>query len=565
MSTFQRIWKYRFHYVLVMPFLIFIFVFKGIPWFVSLYLTFVDFKIFEGLFGSAWVGMDNVKALFANPAFRTAIANTLIMKFGYILLCGLFALIVSLGVSSVASKRLKSFFSTLFLVPFFIPSIVFAYTVMFILSPSASPFLQLQTLVLAEAGLFRLLYISVEVLKTCGIPIVMALAAISWRERSSGWSGRGFGATNVVPAVKAIAAFMLLQLSTVLSTDFELIESLYNPLVYQTGDVLDTFQFRSGLLMADVNAYAASSFIQFWIQVVCTILAYFAVKGLFSKDVFSSGAAGSDSVSVSGSAVKPSGAGIGSFVGILVSLLYAALVIFPVYVLFVYPFTVQSSSGVGLSELFPFGTTVYYFFINLAIVVGNFLFTAALAYPLTVKDLPGRKLYKALLILVMAMGSGTLHEYLLVKELGMINTIFPYFIYGLIAIVNVFVVKSIFNARYGSLKEQASAEGRGELDAFFTVFLAKMWKPLVALGILQYVSLRNSYFVPLLYLSDPVKYPPILQFRGISSTLQSMGVEGWSPVALQFGAVIAIPSVLLLIVFRRLLTSEAFISQIRKL
>jgi putative aldouronate transport system permease protein len=207
---------------------------------------------------------------------------------------------------------------------------------------------------------------------------------------------------------------------------------------------------------------------------------------------------------------------------------------------------------------------VVYFLINLAAVIISFLITLTLAYPLTVKDLPGRGIYKVYLVVVLVMGVGSLHEYILFKNMGMINTFYPHLFSGFISI-GVFVLKSIFNSKYSELKEKASLEGRGELHTFFCLFVPKVWKPLIALGVLQFVAMWNSFYSSLVYMTRGDAFSPIMLFKTISTAGNKMGIAFNDRIILEFGAIISLPSILLLVIFRKLLTSEVFISQSRKL
>jgi putative aldouronate transport system permease protein len=130
------------------------------------------------------------------------------------------------------------------------------------------------------------------------------------------------------------------------------------------------------------------------------------------------------------------------------------------------------------------------------------------------------------------------------------------------SILHVFVLKSIFNSKYGELKEKAAAEGRGELHSLIFLYIPKVWKPLLALGILQFVTLWNSYYSAMVYINDMSQAPPVLKFNLL---LNSGEISYGDPLILQYAALISAPSVILLLVFRRLLTSEVFTSQLRKL
>lgn len=224
-NLLHRIWKYKLHYIIVLPALVFILILKVIPFLNGLYLSFVDYKVFKGLYSSPWVGTANFTKLFDDPAFRNALSNTLIIKLSYIAVCGMTALILALLVSMIHSRWLRNLFTSIFLIPYFIPAAVFAYLALLILSPDHSPILQIKSFVWVDQSWFRPLLVAAEVIKTCGIPILIALAAITSKQialEQGGRSKSGFVLSNVIPALKAITAFMLMQFSTLLSPDQEL-------------------------------------------------------------------------------------------------------------------------------------------------------------------------------------------------------------------------------------------------------------------------------------------------------------------------------------------------------
>jgi len=563
-----RIWKYRLHYVIVLPALLLIVVFKVIPFLTGLFLPFVDFTPFRGLSGSPWAGTNNFRTLFALPEFRQIVTNTLVLNVGYVFAASAVALLLALALASVRWAPLRSVFATLFLMPYFIPSAVFAYVIAILLSPDRSPIFRLDVMPLGDEGWFRPLVIAAETLKTVGIPALVALTAIASRhEAELGRSGddgepggtvgsrpAGYLHLNVIPAVRAVVAFALVRLSMPLASDFDLMHSLVNPLVYRTGDTLATYGFRVGFINAQYSLAAAVWLLQFAVQLVFALAAYFLIRGSFAAVLFGR---------FERPRIKPANAGA-SWIGIAVAAAYGAVALLPLYVLFVVPLTARSESGVSAWSFLSIPGAIQYGFLFFAAAVVHMLMTATLAYPLTVRRLPGRGLYKLFLIFAALLGSGAIHEYFLFRSLGLVNTAFAVPLSGLVAIVPVFVLKSVFNAKYAHLKEQAEAEGRGELHAFVALFLPKVWKTWVALGVLQYTALAGAYQTSLLYLANPESFSPIMRFVSLTWGSPSAVALPGDPVVLAVGALVSLPGIALLLVFRPWLTSEALVGHIRR-
>ncbi len=251
----KRIWKYKFHYLLAFLPLLLIFLLKIIPFIVGIRMAFTDVKPLYGIFGSEWTGLANFEALFGMPEFVNVLGNTLAIKLSYMGVVGTVALVLALALSGIQSARLRNAFVLLFLIPYFIPSSVVADVAAYLLSPTQSIF-SIDSLLLTDPAYFRAIVYLLEALKTCGIPVLLALAAI--RAYQSGSHAPGVRRTSTFyPALRALVAFLLIQLSTILSTDFDLLYLLNNPLVYSVGDTVDTFGFRIGFMNANYGITSA--------------------------------------------------------------------------------------------------------------------------------------------------------------------------------------------------------------------------------------------------------------------------------------------------------------------
>src|SRR5690606_35292565 len=99
--------KYKLHYVIVLPAMLLIFVFKIIPLLGSFYLAFIQYQPFRGWFGSPWVGMANFSKLLEHPALHIVIGNTIAMKLGYMFLAGGISFVLALAVSAIQHRWLR--------------------------------------------------------------------------------------------------------------------------------------------------------------------------------------------------------------------------------------------------------------------------------------------------------------------------------------------------------------------------------------------------------------------------------------------------------------------------
>jgi ABC-type glycerol-3-phosphate transport system permease component len=144
----------------------------------------------------------------------------------------------------------------------------------------------------------------------------------------------------------------------------------------------------------------------------------------------------------------------------------------------------------------------------------------------------------------------------------MIDTVYPLLINGSIAIAGVFVLKGVFNARFASLKLQAEQEGQGEMRTFVVLFVPKVWRTLLGLGMLHFAGLWSGYIIPVIYLSDERYEPPITT---ITKLRDVMDIQHYPETVLQLGAIVSLPLIILFLIWSRFMTAEVFLSMSRRL
>jgi len=151
--------------------------------------------------------------------------------------------------------------------------------------------------------------------------------------------------------------------------------------------------------------------------------------------------------------------------------------------------------------------------------VGTFVsvcLTIALAYPLSRKSLFGRGPLMAVVIFTMLFSGGLIPTYLVVQELGMINTRWALIIPQAIGVWQVVIASTYFRTMIpDELYEAAQLDGCGDLRFLWKVCLP-LAKPMIAVVALMYaITQWNSYFDALLYLKDSDLYPIQLVLRNI--------------------------------------------------
>lgn len=142
--------------------------------------------------------------------------------------------------------------------------------------------------------------------------------------------------------------------------------------------------------------------------------------------------------------------------------------------------------------------------------------TILAAYPLSRKELPGRNLFMLLILFTMYFSGGMIPTYLLVKDLGMYNSVWALLIPAAISTYNLIVAKTFFeNSIPGELYESARLDGCGNGSMLYRIVLP-LSKAILAVLVLYYaVGIWNAYFDALIYVRDTSLHPLQIVLRNI--------------------------------------------------
>lgn len=172
------------------------------------------------------------------------------------------------------------------------------------------------------------------------------------------------------------------------------------------------------------------------------------------------------------------------------------------------------------------GNTVMYTVLGTAVSVTTILFGA---YALSRKDMPGRKILMLLFVITMFFDGGLITKYLVVRDLGMLDTVWAVVLPGAVGVWNLIIARSFFEHTIpNELREAAQMDGATDFKFFFQMVLP-LSKPLIMLMIMVHVVAHwNSFFDALIFLNDDSKYPLQLVLRNIliQSDVSSTGTTG---------------------------------------
>jgi putative aldouronate transport system permease protein len=529
------------YYLIALPAIVLILIFKIIPFFGTIIMSFKNYRRSKGLFGSETVGLSNYKNLFSDTALTQTLQDTLTRKFQIIILTALLAVILAVALSYIKGYRIRKTFSAIFLIPYFVPAVVLAYALLVLMSYS-SPFSSLFGYGFFEQQRnYRLILILLEAVRNCGIPVIIALAAIYGKENRDGETA--FWQNRLLPAVKVVSLLSLIQVSAALTLNLDIFTG-FDSFGYHSMNIFDMYILRTirGTGTRMYGQATAAWLLKFFIQAVLAVFIYNVIKRLSIKDLFKSAPKGSGREKKS------------NIFGLIVAVIYSLLIL----VLIISPAFAKDTYSEAAAVTIAYRSIIRYLFIAVAIVLFNTALTVTLAYPFTFKNLPGRKIYNIFLIMVMSIGTGGIYRYIFATHLGPEYIQWAYMmIAGSLPIINVFIIKGICsNEKY----EQDLIQKPYTFNRFFTGYVPKISKAIIALSGLNFLTIWGNVSEPLYKLTANTKdLSPVVDFMFKPYT-QQVTTES----LYRYGLLLSVPSLLILVVVLWLGDHRIFIGQARE-
>jgi putative aldouronate transport system permease protein len=163
--------------------------------------------------------------------------------------------------------------------------------------------------------------------------------------------------------------------------------------------------------------------------------------------------------------------------------------------------------------------------------------TILCAYPLTYNGLKGRNLINTLIIFTMYFSAGTIPNYILMKDLGLINNPLVLILPSCLSVFNMIILRSFFYSVPDSLRESAELDGANPFTVLLRIYLPLSAPVLATLALFYAVGRWNGFSDALLYLTKPEFHPIQLKLYNVINNLSSIeiatqeGIAGGVPQA----------------------------------
>ncbi|CAN7275104.1 carbohydrate ABC transporter permease [Paenibacillus sp. LjRoot153] len=186
----------------------------------------------------------------------------------------------------------------------------------------------------------------------------------------------------------------------------------------------------------------------------------------------------------------------------------------------------------------------------------NLIVTTLLAYPLSKKSVPGRNFILMALVFTMIFSGGIIPLYILVRSLGLYDSVWALVIPGMVSTFNLLIVKTYFENLPAEVEEAARVDGCGELATLFRIVLPLSAPIMATIGLFYGVTHWNEYFKGIFYLSDKSLMPMQVVLRSMIQTpnvstelsINSLVLDALPPETIKM-AVVVVATLPLLIVY----------------
>ena len=249
------------YYLMTVPGLIFVILFSYVPMF-GIVMAFQDYIPAKGILESKFAGMENFAYMFSMPESFRIFRNTLCIALGKIVFGTLAAIIFSILLNEIRIKLFKKTVQTIVYLPHFISWVILASVIKNMLNVDGSVNHILMQMgaesinFLGDNTYFPLMLIFTDVWKEFGYNSIVYLAALTSIDPGlyeaatidgASWWQRVVHVTlpGILPIIFLMSA---MNLSNILNAGFDQVYNLVTPIVYESGDILDTWIYRIGLI-----------------------------------------------------------------------------------------------------------------------------------------------------------------------------------------------------------------------------------------------------------------------------------------------------------------------------
>lgn len=287
------------YYLMISPGVILLFAFTFVPLFYSV-IAFQKFNPALGIQNSPWVGLDNFLFIFRIQDARQVFGNTIFIATMKIIMIIIVPITFALLLNEIRFMRIKRTIQTLVYLPHFLSWVILAGILRTILTRNGlmNDFLGLFGIepiyFLGNPNVFPWVVIFSETWKEFGFETIVYLAALTTIDPTLYEVAELDGANRFqkmihisIPGITPVIVLLAsLSIGNILNAGFDQIFNLYSPIVYSTGDIIDTYVYRVGLIQGQYSIGTAVGLTKTVISLILIGISYWAAGKYANYRIF---------------------------------------------------------------------------------------------------------------------------------------------------------------------------------------------------------------------------------------------------------------------------------------
>lgn len=287
-------------HLMLIPGLIAVIIFSYVPMF-GVAIAFQNFIPAKGIFESKWVGLDNFRYMLDLPDFYQIIWNTLFIASMKIVVGLIVPVTIAILLNEIRKEAYKRSLQTMIYLPYFLSWVILSGILIDILSPSTgvvNMFLEWIGLdsifFLGDNRWFPYTLVISNEWKEFGFSTIVYLAAIVGINPALYEAAIVDGASRwrqiwhiTLPGMRPIIVLMAtLSIGSVLNAGFDQVFNLYSPIVYESGDIIDTFVYRVGMIEAQYGLATAIGVLKSFVSLLLISISYYLAYRFANYRIF---------------------------------------------------------------------------------------------------------------------------------------------------------------------------------------------------------------------------------------------------------------------------------------
>jgi putative aldouronate transport system permease protein len=299
-DTGRYLWRYRILYLLSVPGILYFFLFKYVPLFGSV-IAFQNYNIFKGITGSDWVGLEHFQKMFSHYDFLRILNNTILLGLYDLVIAFPVPILLAILLNEVRMIVFKRLLQTIVYMPHFLSWVVISGIFMGIFSMDAGVvnkalgFLGMQPIYfLGEDSYIRSILIGSGIWRDSGYGTIIFLAAIAginpdlYEAAEVDGAGRlkQIWSITLPSLLPTIMILLLLHIGKFLDLGFERVFVFLNPLNLESGEILDTYIYKAGLLSQQYSYTTAIGLFKSVVGLMLILLGNFFSKKTTGESLY---------------------------------------------------------------------------------------------------------------------------------------------------------------------------------------------------------------------------------------------------------------------------------------